>query len=47
VKNWIITTLLVATAAIAQETHNQYEPSNVPGAGQRLLVLFADDWDPA
>jgi Protein of unknown function (DUF1579) len=25
--------------------HNQYEPPNAPGAGQRLLAQFAGDWD--
>jgi hypothetical protein len=28
--------LLIATAAVAQQTHNQYEPPNAPGAGQKL-----------
>jgi Protein of unknown function (DUF1579) len=41
----IIATLLIATAAFAQQTHNQYEPTNAPGAGQRLLAQFAGDWD--
>jgi Protein of unknown function (DUF1579) len=44
-KKWIIATLLMATAAVAQQTHNQYEPQNAPGAGQRLLAQFAGDWD--
>lgn len=50
-KKWIITTLLIATAAVAapfavaQQTHNQYEPPNAPGAGQKLLALFVGDWD--
>jgi hypothetical protein len=30
-------TLLTATAAVAQQTHSQYEPPNAPGAGQKLL----------
>jgi Protein of unknown function (DUF1579) len=38
-------TLLIATAAVAQQTHNQYEPPNTPGAGQKLLAQFAGDWD--
>jgi hypothetical protein len=38
---WITPTLLIATAAVAQQTHNQYEPPNVPGARQRLLALWA------
>ena len=43
----IIATLLIATAAVAaaQQTHNQYEPPNAPGAGQKLLAQFAGDWD--
>jgi hypothetical protein len=46
-KTWIIATLVVllATAAVAQQTHNQYEPPNAPGAGQKLLAQFAGDWD--
>lgn len=44
-KKWIIAILFVATAAFAQQTHNQYEPPNAPGAGQKLLVQFAGDWD--
>jgi hypothetical protein len=42
---WITATLLIATAALAQQTHNQYEPPNVPGAGQRLLAQFVGDWE--
>ena len=42
---WIIATLLIGTAAVAQQTHNQYEPGNAPGAGQKLLAQFAGDWD--
>jgi hypothetical protein len=44
-KKWITATLLIATAAVAQQTHNQYEPPNAAGAGQRLLAQFAGDWD--
>ena len=44
-RKWITATLLVATAAVAQQTHNQYEPPNTPGAGQRLLAQFSGDWD--
>jgi hypothetical protein len=44
-KKLILATLLFATAALGQETHNQYEPSNAPGAGQKLLAQFAGDWD--
>ncbi len=44
-KKWIAVTLLIATAAVAQQTHNQYEPPNTSGAGQRLLAQFAGDWD--
>ena|ERR1700683_3164415 len=42
---WIVATLLLATAAVAQQTHNQYEPPNASGAGQKLLVQFVGDWD--
>jgi hypothetical protein len=38
-------TLLIATAAVAQQIRNQYEPPNMPGAGQRLLAQFVGDWD--
>jgi hypothetical protein len=31
--------------AVAQQTHNQYEPPNAPGAGQKLLAQFAGEWD--
>jgi hypothetical protein len=44
-RKWIVATLLVATAAVAQQTHNQYEPPDAPGAGQKLLAQFAGDWD--
>ena len=44
-KNWIVATLLIATAAVAQQTHNQYEPPKAAGAGQKLLGQFAGDWD--
>src|SRR5580692_991200 len=42
---WIAATLLIATAAFAQQTQNQYEPPNGPGAGQKLLAQFVGDWD--
>ncbi len=38
-------TLLAATVVAAQQTHNQYEPPNAPGAGQKLLSQFVGDWD--
>jgi hypothetical protein len=41
----IIAILLFATAAVAQQTHNQYEPPNAPGAGQKLLQQMVGDWD--
>jgi Protein of unknown function (DUF1579) len=44
-KNWILAALLVATTAIAQQTHNEYEPPNAPGAGQKLLAQFVGNWD--
>ena len=37
--------LLITTAADAQQTHNQYEPPNAAGAGQKLLAQFAGEWD--
>jgi hypothetical protein len=40
--------LLIVSAAItafAQQSHNEYEPPNAPGAGQRLLAQFAGDWE--
>ncbi|HKT25602.1 MAG TPA: DUF1579 family protein, partial [Terriglobales bacterium] len=42
---WIIVIVLLASGAFAQQTHNQYEPSNAPGAGQKLLAQFVGDWD--
>lgn len=42
---WMTAILLITTAAIAQQTHNQYEPPNAAGAGQKLLAQFAGDWD--
>jgi hypothetical protein len=44
-KKAITAMLLIATAALAQQTHKEYEPPNAPGAGQRLLAQFAGDWD--
>jgi hypothetical protein len=44
-RKWITAMLLIAWAAVGQQTHNQYEPPNAPGAGQRLLAQFAGDWD--
>jgi hypothetical protein len=40
----IIAMLLTATAVVAQQNHNQYEPQNGPGAGQKLLAQFAGNW---
>jgi hypothetical protein len=42
---WIIAVLLTAAGAFAQQTHDQYEPKNPVGAGQKLLAQFAGDWD--
>ena len=42
---WVTTILLMAAAACAQQTHNQYEPPNAAGAGQKLLAQFSGDWD--
>jgi hypothetical protein len=44
-KKWILATLLITSAAVGQQTHNQYEPANAPGAGQKLLAQFAGEWD--
>jgi hypothetical protein len=44
-RKWIVAALFVASVAAAQQTHNQYEPPNVPGAGQKLLAQFVGDWD--
>ncbi len=44
-KSWHFAAILMTTAALAQQTHNQYEPPNAPGAGQKLLAQFAGDWD--
>jgi len=43
-KKWITTILLIAPA-LAQQTHNEYEPANASGAGQKLLAQFTGDWD--
>src|SRR5277367_3234502 len=45
IKICITATLFIAAAALAQQTHNQYEPQNATGAGQKLLGQFAGDWD--
>ena len=37
--------MLIPTLAVAQQTHNQYEPPNAPGAGQKLLAQFVGNWD--
>jgi len=42
---WIAAVLLVAGAAVGQQTHNQYEPANAAGAGQKLLARFEGEWD--
>jgi hypothetical protein len=36
---------LLAAAAVVQQSHNQYELQNAPGAGQKLLAQFVGDWD--
>ena len=41
----LVAMMLVTGGAFAQQTHNQYEPGNAPGAGQKLLAQFAGDWD--
>ena len=37
--------MLFITTAVAQQTHNQYEPPNAAGAGQKLLAQFVGEWD--
>jgi hypothetical protein len=44
-KKCILAILLIASVAVAQQTHNQYEPANAAGAGQKLLAQFAGEWD--
>jgi hypothetical protein len=46
-KKWLTATSLIAAAAMAlpQQSQNQYEPPNAPGAGQQLLAQFAGTWD--
>jgi hypothetical protein len=41
----ILAALLVASAALPQQTQEQYEPTTPPGAGQRLLAQFVGQWD--
>src|SRR5271155_902615 len=43
-RKWILAILLITTVAAAQQTHNQYEPPNAAGDGQKLLAQFAGDW---
>jgi hypothetical protein len=42
---WITAILVITSAAVAQQTHNQYEPPNAPGAGQKLLAQLVGAWD--
>ncbi|MGA2596575.1 MAG: DUF1579 family protein [Bryobacteraceae bacterium] len=44
-KKTVIAILLVTFETIAQQTHNQYEPPNEAGAGQKLLAQFVGQWD--
>jgi hypothetical protein len=44
-KKWISATLLISAVVAAQQTHNEYEPPNAAGAGQKLLAQFTGDWD--
>jgi hypothetical protein len=44
-KTWILAILLITASGVAQQTHNQYEPPNAVGDGQKLLAQFAGDWD--
>ena len=42
---WIAAILLATSAAVGQQTQNQYEPANAAGAGQKLLARFVGEWD--
>lgn len=44
-KTWVLSTLLIAATVFAQQTHNEYEPPNTAGAGQKLLAQFVGEWD--
>jgi hypothetical protein len=44
-KKLIVVAFLLASAAMAQQTHKEYEPPTDAGAGQKLLAQFAGDWD--
>ena len=44
-KKLVTAMLLIAAAAVAQQTQSQYEPANATGAGQKLLAQFAGDWE--
>jgi hypothetical protein len=41
----ILAAVLIASSVVAQQTPEQYEPSNAPGAGQKLLAQFVGEWD--
>jgi len=48
---WFLAAMLMTGVAVAhpnataQQTHEQYEPANTPGAGQKLLAQFVGNWD--
>jgi hypothetical protein len=46
-KKWISAALFIigTVTVMAQQTHNEYEPPNGAGAGQKLLAQFVGDWD--
>jgi hypothetical protein len=44
-RKWIAAALLISAVVTAQQTHNEFEPPNAPGAGQKLLAQFTGDWD--
>ncbi|HXE06511.1 MAG TPA: DUF1579 family protein [Acidobacteriaceae bacterium] len=51
-RKWIVAVLLAGSVAFGmgarsqgQQTHNQYEPPNAAGAGQKLLAQFVGEWD--
>src|SRR5579875_3706327 len=44
-RKWLTFALLLPVLAFGQQTHQQYEPSSAPGAGQKLLAQFAGNWN--
>jgi Protein of unknown function (DUF1579) len=42
---FLFTTTALATTAVAQQTHKEYEPPAEAGAGQKLLLQIVGDFD--